>query len=175
MAQNNVRLNAGRGGDLLATFFDGAAEHQKVLFEFFDAAAAVQVGKSTPLPVDAESITAAKTSLATSTDLAATSSTDLDSAQISSGTTGQLLGLMIASSVPLKAVLKTVLNAVESSDLAVFFTQPANNELIKMPSKLFFTQAESVTVGLDGFRVTVTNLDGTAASDVYCTFFYDEV
>ncbi len=172
---DNIQLDAGSGGDTLATFDDGSAEHQKVLFEFFDSSAAVLIGKSTPLPVDPDSITAAKTSLATSTALAATSSIDLDSAQISSGTTGQLIGLMIASSVPLKAVLKTVLNAVESSDLAVFFTQAANNELIKMPSKLFFTQAESVTVGLDGFRVTVTNLDGTAASDVYCTFFYDEV
>ncbi len=171
---DNITLNPGAAGDTLATFDDGTAEHQKVLQEFFDAAAAVQVGKSTPLPVDPAAITAAKTSLATSSALAATASTDLDSAQISSGTTGQLLGLIITSSVPLKAVLKTVLNAVESSDLAVFFTFPGSTP-ITMPSKLFFTQVESVTVGLDGFRVTVTNLDGTAASDVYCTFLYDEV
>ncbi len=171
---DNLQLNVGTGGGKLKTQDDGVAHWQQILLAFGETARTT-VEKASPLPVDTAAITAAKTSLASSTDLAATSSTNLDSAQISVGTTGELLALMITSSVPLKGILRTVLNAVESSDLAVFFAAAANNELIMMPSKKFFTQAHDAGAGLDGFRVNVTNLDGSAASDVYCTFFYDEV
>lgn len=171
---NNLQLNLGTGGDKLKTIDDGTSHWQQILAAF-GATSRTTVEKASPLPVDPASITAAKTSLATSASLAASSSIDLDSAQISTGTTGELMALMITSSVPLKGVLKTLLNAAESADKGVFFTPAANNELIIMPSKKFFTQAHDAGAGLDGFRVTVTNLDGSAASDVYCTFFYDEV
>ena len=141
----------------------------------FGESSLTQVEKASPFPVDPQAITDAKTSLDSSSSLAAGGSTDLDSAQISVGTTGQLIGLIITSSVPLKAVLKTLLNAAESADKAIFFTNPANNVPIVIPSKLFFTQAHDAGVGLDGFRITVTNLDPTSASDVYCTFLYNEV
>ena len=171
---DNLQLNLGADGAKLKTQDDGTAHWQQVLVAFGEASL-TQVEKASPFPVDPQAITDAKTSLDTVAALAAASSTDLDSAQISVGTTGQLIGLIISSSVPLKAILKTLLNAAESADKAVFFTQAANNQPILMPSKLFFTQAYDAGVGLDGFRVTVTNLDGTAASDVYCTFLYDEV
>lgn len=171
---NNLQLNLGTGGGKLKTIDDGTSHWQQVL-SAFGATSRTTVEKTTPLPVDAAAITDAKTSLATSASLAAAGSTDLDSAQISTGKTGELLALVITSSVPLKAVLKTLLNAAESADKAVFFAQAANNDLILMPSKKFFTQAHDAGAGLDGFRVTVTNLDGSAASDVYCTFFYNEV
>lgn len=171
---DNLQLDAGSGGGILKTQDDGVAHWQQILVSYGETTQ-VAVEKAVPLPVDAASITAAKTSLDTSTSLAATSSADLDSAQISVGTTGKLLAVLLTSSVPLKGVLKTLLNAVESADLAVLFAPAANNRLTVFPSKEFVTQAHDAGAGLDGFRVTVTNLDGTAASDVYCTFFWDEV
>lgn len=170
---NNIELNPGTGGDTLKTFDDGAAEHQHVIIEQFDGSTATPVDKANPLPVDAEALTTAQTSLATSASLAPGSSIDLDSAQVTVSTTAELLGLIIAGSAPLKAILKTVTNAVASSDLAVFWPM---NEPIWMPSKKFFTVAHDAGAGLDGFRVTVTNLNtGTAATDVFCTFLYNEV
>jgi len=171
---DNLQLNVGTGGGVLKTQDDGTAHWQQVVAAFGETSLTT-VEKSAPLPVDATSITAAKTSLATSAALAATSSVDLDSSQISVGTTGKLIALMVTSSVPLKIVLKTLLNAAESADKAVFFAAAANNLLFIMPSKEFFTQVYDAGAGLDGFRVTITNLDGSAASDVYCTFFWDEV
>lgn len=172
---NDLVLNPGALGGRLATDEIAGRHFQRIKMTFGPEDIADDVTKVTPFPVDPQYITTATTSLDSSTDLAAAASTDLDSAQISVGTTGQLIALVITSSVPLKAILKTVLNNAESSDLGVFFTQPANNEIIEMPSKLFYTQAHDGGAGLDGFRVTVTNLDGSQASDVYCTFFYDEV
>ncbi len=170
---DNIVLNPGAAGDTLATFDDSTSEHQKVIIEQFDGSAVTPVAKATPLPVDPQSLTAATTSLDTSASLAPGSSIDLDSAQVSVGTTAKLLGLIIVGSAPLKAVLKTVTNAVESSDLAVIWP---NNEPIWMPSKELFTVAHDAGAGLDGFRVTITNLNtGAAATDVYCTFLYDEV
>ena len=175
----NIQLDPGIGGAKLATHDDTVAHHQKVIQEFFDsnapdATAPILVERSTPFPVDPDAITAAKSSLATSTDLAASASTDLDSAQISVGTTGELIGLIISSSIPLKAILKTLLNGAESSDLTVFFIKSCSSDPIRIPKK-FFTQAHDAGAGLDGFRITVTNMDTTQASDVYCTFLYNEV
>ncbi len=172
---DDLVLNPGALGATLATDEIAGRHFQRVKATFGPDGTAGDVTAANPFPVDAQPLTTAKTSLATSTDLAASASTDLDSAQVSVATTAQLIGLMITSSVPLKAVLKTLLNGSESSDLAVFFTSASNNQPIWMPSKLFFTQVYDATAGLDGFRITVTNLDPTQASDVYCTFLYDEV
>lgn len=171
---DNIVLLPGTGGATLATFDDGTAEHQKIILQQFDGAAATPVAKATPLPVDSASLTAATVSLDTSASLAPGSSIDLDSAQVSVGTTAKLLGLIITGAAPLKAVLKTLTNAAASSDLAVFF--PKDDNPIWMLSKEFFTVAHDAGAGLDGFRVTITNLNtGAAATDVYCTFLYDEV
>lgn len=171
---DNIQLNPGSGGDTLATFDDGAAEHQKVIVEQFDGSTVTAIAKATPLPVDPAALTAATTSLATSASLAPGSAVDLDSTQVSVGMTAKLLGLIVTGAAPLKAVLKTLTNGAASSDLAVFF--PKDDNPIWMPSKEFFTVAYDAGAGLDGFRVTVTNLNtGSAATDVYCTFLYDEV
>lgn len=172
---NDLVLNPGALGGTLATDEIAGRHFQRIKMTFGPEDTADDVTSSAPFPVDVQPLTAPKTTLATSTDLVASASIDLDSDQITVGTTGQLIALMITSSVPLKAVLKTLLNGAESSDLAVFMTKTANELPIEMPSKLFYTQAHDAGVGLDGFRVTVTNLDGSQASDVYCTFFYDEV
>ena len=78
------------------------------------------------------------------------------------------------ASVPLKGELKTVLNGIESSVVLTLFAGAAENVNFTLPSKEFVTQVEDATAGLDGFRLTVTNLDNENAADVYVTFFYDE-
>lgn len=172
---DNVVLNAGSGGATLATDDVGGTHYQIVKLALGALDAATLLGPTNPLPVDAQGLTAATTSLATSSALAAGSQVDLDSAQVTVSTTAKLVALFVNSSVPIKAVLKTLLNGAASSDLAVFFIQPNGAQLIVMPSKEFFTQVHDAGVGLDGFRVTVTNLDTSQPSDVYCTFLYDEV
>lgn len=171
---DNITLDPGAGGSVLASDDIGGIQHQRVKAQYGPDGSATDVSHTTPFPV-IQGLLSPQTSLATSASLAASSSIDLDSAQISVGTTGELVALIITGSVPLKAVLKTLLNAAESADLAVFFSLPGNMIPIILPSKKFFTQAYDVGAGLDGFRVTVTNLDGTEASDVYCTFLYDEI
>jgi hypothetical protein len=106
--------------------------------------------------------------------VAAGSPSDLDSAQISSGLTGKLVAVLMCSSVPLKGEIKTVLNGIEGPTLITMFSKSGQNALLALPNKNFITQVEDVTVGFDGFRLTVTNLDNENAADVYATFFYDE-
>lgn len=105
--------------------------------------------------------------------LAAGSPADLDSTQVPSGLTGKLVAVLMSASVPLKGELKTVLNGSESAVLATMFSNAGQNGFFILPNKNFVTQAEDVTAGLDGFRLTVTNLDNENAADVYATFFYD--
>ncbi len=129
---------------------------------------------TTPFPVIG-GLASPQTTHATSASVAAGSSVDLDSDQISVSTTGELVGLIICASVPWKAQLKTVLNGVESSTLLTLFGQSGKSHTEIMYSKKFFTQAYDATAGLDGFRVTMTNLDTSQAADLYTTFLYDEV
>jgi hypothetical protein len=109
----------------------------------------------------------------TSVAVAAGATANLDSANIGSGNTGKLLGLLVSSSVAFKAELQTVLNAVATTRAIVF----SMNRLWdwKTPGRDFIAQAHSATAGFDGFRVIVTNLDTSEAADVYVTFFYDEI
>ena len=73
-----------------------------------------------------------------------------------------------------KAVLKTVLNAVET-DIAVFFSLAGQSQWISFPSKDYVIQAQNAGAGFDGFRLTVTGLDpDSQGADVYATFIYDE-
>ncbi len=123
----------------------------------------VTIGVNSPQVVDATSVT-----------LAAGATVDLDSNQITSPLTGKLAALSFASSLPLKAVLKTVLNAVET-DVAVFFSLAGQDRWIDFPSKDYVTQAQNAGAGFDGFRLTVTNMDADSQpADVYATFMYDE-
>lgn len=169
---NDVVLNPGVGGATAATDDIGGVHHQKVKMEFGPENSATQVSLTDPLPVDIP-LTSAKTVAATAAALAAGGVTDLDSAQIASGTTGQLAGFHMGASVPLKGELKTVLNAVETS-IDVFFSPAGETKMFNFPSKRFIVQAESATAGFDGFRLTVTNLDTGEAADVYAGFLYDE-
>lgn len=114
-----------------------------------------------------------QTNRATSSAVAAGSSDDLDSAQITSSKTGQLMQLVVAASVPFKVDLKTVADAVETTVLTLF---SAGNRVEFVPAtRRAFTQAQSAGAGFDGFRATVTNLDTSEAADLYATFIWDEV
>ncbi len=107
----------------------------------------------------------------TTASVAAGGQADLDASQISSGLTGKLVQIIISSSVPFKAELKTVLNASASGTLVTWINRAVD---CTFAHKKFLTVAHNAGAGIDTFRVTITNLDTTSAADVYATFFYDE-
>lgn len=172
---DNTQLNEAAAplGDIIATDDVGGIKHQRVKVEVGPDGAAEDVHDGRPMPVK-EGMTTPKTTAATEAVLAAGGTTDLDSTQIGSGLTGKLVGMLMTASVPLKGELKTVLNGVESAVLLTFFSRAGESVPLIMPNKDFFTQVEDATAGLDGFRVTITNLDTSQAADVYLTYFYDE-
>ncbi len=172
---DNTELNPGSGGDNIATDDISGIKYQRTKPVIGpegcgEGGGDIHKGNAFPVIPGMSSPTMSHT---TSAALASGGSTDLDSAQISSGLTGKLAGFLATSSVPLKVELKTVLNGAESAVRLTVFPGLAA-EIIILPSKNFVTQVESATPGLDGFRLTVTNLDTTQAADVYGTFFYDE-
>jgi hypothetical protein len=172
---DNTQLNEAAAplGDIIATDDIGGVKHQRVKVQVGADGTAQDVHDGRPMPVKA-GMTMPQTTAATAAVLAAGGSADLDSAQISSGLTGKLVALLMTASVSLKGELKTVLNGVESAVLLTFFSRAGESVPLLMPNKDFFTQMEDATAGLDGFRVTVTNLDTSQAADVYVTHFYDE-
>lgn len=165
-------------GDIIATddITDGGVAQgqkaQRVKLGVGDDDKYQDIHDGRPLPVQ-QGLTTPTMAHDSALAVAAGSPSDLDSTQIPSGLTGKLVAVLISSAVPLKGELKTVLNGIESSVKATIFSQAGDNGWIKLPHKDFVTQAENVTAGLDGFRITVTNLDNELAADVYATFFYD--
>lgn len=173
---DNVTLNAGTGGATLASDDIGGVQYQRVkLVHGADGINDGDASKTSPLPVDNYQITSAQTAHAVAVSVAAGSSADLDSNQITSTKTGKLISILPASTVPIKVELKTVLNDVASAVLATIFRNAFDSTPWNMPSKEFFTIAESATAGFDGFRLTITNLDQTQAADLYAVFLWDEV
>ncbi len=116
-------------------------------------------------------ITSAKRTHSTSASLAAGGQADLDAAQITSGLTGKLVQLVLTSSIPFKAQLKTVTNNSESGALVTWIDRHVD---FTLAHKKFISVAHDGGAGIDTFRVTITNLDTSEAADVYATFFYDE-
>lgn len=169
---DNVVLNVGAGGATLATDDIGGVQYQRVKVSFGTDGSAADVSLAAGLPV-VEALQSPQVSYVTIVGLAAGNTTNLDSTQITSGTAGKLLSIVFGSSVPLKGLLQTVLNGVGTTRVALF-SKAGEEHTIRFPSKEFVTQVYSATVGLDGFRLQVTNLDTSQAADVYCTFFYDE-
>jgi len=171
---DNTQLNANTTvGDKVATDDIGGIKHQRVKVEVGADGVAQDVHDGRPMPVK-EGMTNPTTAFATSSALADGGITDLDSSQIGSGLTGKLVAILLTASVPVKGELKTVLNGIESAVILVMFARAGESALLYLPNKDFVTQAEDVTAGLDGFRLSVTNLDNENAADVYATFFYDE-
>ena len=171
---DDLTLNPGSGGAKLATDDVGGVHYQRVKPAHGTDGAATDTSHAAPLPVDI-GLVAPRTSFAASVAVAAGSSADLDSDQVAAGKTGKLVALLIGASVPVKAELKTVANGASSAVLAALFAKAGESRLARLPSREFVTQAHDAGAGLDGFRLTVTNLDTTRAADLYATFFYDEV
>ena len=117
------------------------------------------------------SVLSANRTHATSASLAAGGEVDLDATQITSALTGKLVQIIITSSIPFRAQLKTVTNAVASAALVTWIDRHVD---CTFAHKKFITVAQNAGAGIDTFRVTITNLDTASAADVYATFFYDE-
>ena len=172
---DNTPLNTGSGGDTIATDDIGGVKFQRIkLVHGPDGTNNGDIAASNPLP-GILGLDSPKTTYATSAALAAGGSTDLDSTQVTSTKTGELVAIYMGSSAALKGELKTVLNGAESAVKAVLLSRPGEVGSWVLPSKKFYTQVESATAGFDGFRLTITNLDTSEAADVYATYLYDEV
>jgi hypothetical protein len=115
--------------------------------------------------------TAATYSTQTSSALGAGSSATVTH-YVTSGKTGQLMGVDIASTVPLKVVINTVVTTTPTARI-VLFTQPYSGLTWRAPYKTFITQASSDASS--GFSVTFTNKDAAVAADVYSTAYWDQV
>ena len=171
---DNVLLNLGSGGETLATDDIGGVQHQKIKVEYGDEDSATSVSFTNPFPI-LLGLLSPQTAFSTSVAVAASTSDDLDSTQITSTKTGELVAIAAGATVPTKIEIKTVLNGTPSTVLFTYFSLPGEVKLFEFPSKKFITQVESATAGFDGFRATITNLDPNKAADLYATFFYDEV
>ena len=172
---DDVLLNAGSGGDTIAADLIGAVKHQRVKIEFGGDNTATEVSLTNRLPVDPNAVQSLQRNRGTLVAIAAGGSGDIDSAQITAAKTGQLLQLVVSSSVFFKIDLKTVTNAIESAVLHTEFGGPLDKVDFKPVHKAAFAVAQDAGAGLDAFRVTVTNLDTGEAADFYATWIYDEV
>jgi hypothetical protein len=107
----------------------------------------------------------------TSASLAAGASVDLDSTDVGAATQ-KLTQVDIWASVPYKARIITVANAVETIR-TVLGGQALVPVIWTSPHKDYVQQGPA-GAGFDGFRVEMTNLDNVDAADVYCTFYTEE-
>ena len=178
---DGTRLNANSTeGDLIATdeiTDGGVAQDQKVQRNkagFGENNKYKDVSHLTPLPV-IDGLKSPQSTHGSAVAISAGASSDIDSDQIASDKTGELVEVLLAASVPWKAQLKTVSKGVPTPALATIFGKAGETFVYRPTSKKFFTQAEDVDAGFDGFRTTMTNLDTSQPADLYATYLYDEV
>ena len=117
----------------------------------------------------AGSPTGPTTDVATSAAVAAGSSADLNSAEITEAE--KLWGVDLTASVPFKGIIRMVENAADNPNHVVVFGQAGELVQWRPANKDFFTHA-GASGGLDVFQADVTNLDTSEAADLYCTFTY---
>ena len=172
---DNIQLDAGSDGDVLAADLISGTKHQRVKVQYGDDGLATDVSDANPLPVDNNPVESIQTNTGNSTATAAGGSDDIDSTQVSSGKTGQLLQVIVSATIFYKAELKIVTNGVAGSVVHTWIGGPILPFPYTPSHKTLHTIAQDVTAGLDGFRVTVTNLDTNEAADIYATFEWDEV
>lgn len=120
-----------------------------------------------------EGLTSPQISYATSASLLPGASVTLDSAQLTAAMTGRLWGVDVICAAPFKAEVYTVANGTPSTIKGLGLTNVGHWEF-RPPNPGFISVAYSVTAGLDGFRVIITNLGVVDDSDVYTIFFFDE-
>ncbi len=112
-----------------------------------------------------------KFSAKTSAALGAGASVDLTH-YVTSGKTGQLAGLDVSSTVPLKVIINTEVTASKTARV-VLFSQPYTPLQWRSPYKTYITQASADATS--GFSVSLKNMDSSVAADVYSTGYWDEV
>lgn len=184
MSDQSIGLPADGAGKKLDTeqLLVAAVTVQRERMQITGAAAAeiARILNTDPAATDYALVTrdappvSAQTSTGSVLTVSAGSTGSVDSTQLTSGTTGKLLGFAASGSVPFKVELQTVLNAVATLRLVKFGR--GDDIEWRAPHKEFITQVESVTAGLDGFRLVFTNMDtGSGSADFYATFFWDEV
>lgn len=104
--------------------------------------------------------------------VASGASTVIDCLEVGSSKKGKLMGLIVTSSVSFKAELKTVTDGVSSNNKAVWYAADGAWEF-KPPATNFITVFGTQNIGMNGFRVLVTNL-GIDTADISAVFYYDE-
>lgn len=109
----------------------------------------------------------------TEASVASGGTVNLESAQVTPGSRGHLLGVVVSSTVPFKAALSALEGGLPAGDPVVWVASSRGWEY-RPPAEGFFTVVGSADPGLDGFRVAVTNLDTNAPADVYATFLWSE-
>lgn len=109
----------------------------------------------------------------TSLTLAAGASVDLDSDAITVGLTARLIAVVVSGTVAFEATLKTVADAVED-DVITARNAFGGTEPLAIPNGNFVTVLGTVAVGLDAFRISITNCDVNVSGDVAATFFWVE-
>lgn len=112
-------------------------------------------------------------STVTSSALGAGSSVDLDHTTIANGTTGQLMGVDVASTVPLKIEIQSVDGSSVATTRVVLFATNYSGVQWRSPYKTFLTRAGAAAN--TKFRTKVTNKDASTAADVYATAYFDVV
>jgi hypothetical protein len=120
-----------------------------------------------------QGITAPLITYVTSASLLPGASVTLDSTQLTASMTGRLWGVDVISAAAFKAEVYTVANGTPSTIKGLGITN-VGHWMFRPPHPSFLTVAYSVTAGLDGFRVIVTNLGVLDDSDVSAIFYYDE-
>jgi hypothetical protein len=113
-----------------------------------------------------------KASTLTSANLAAGASITLQAAAITTATTGQLISVLVAASVPLKAEIQSVSSGTPTTRAVLFTTDARLTADWTAPHKDWFQVAGGAT---SRYQVILTNQDNIDTADVYCTIFWDEV
>jgi len=147
------------------TQIGGATQSQTnpLFVRLTDGTSAYSAGSSAP--------TAPVFSTQTSSALGAGSNVRLNH-YVTSGKTGQLMGVDAGSTVPCKIEIQTILTCTPTTRV-VLFTKPYEVYQWRSPFKTFITRASADAT--TGFSVTITNKDASVAADVYSTAFWDEV
>lgn len=97
----------------------------------------------------------------------------IDGPQVNPGRTARLIGLIVSSSIILKTEVRTVEAGIASLTRITRFSLEHGWDW-KSPDPNLITVAYT-GLGLDAFRLILTNMDTGLAGDVYATIIYDEV
>ena len=108
-------------------------------------------------------------------NLAAGASVNLDTFNISAGTTARLNKIHVASSAACKWEIRAVDNGIVTAPFDVIITPPGSDDWTVPEEPIddeFIMLRGSLT---SNWRITVTNLDSANAADVYATpYWYEE-